>query len=58
MPSNYETPEMYGTVGDGITDDSDAFEQCMNSSTQNILLTGDYLIKKNIYIMERYCVKV
>ena len=49
MPSNYETPEMYGAVGDGITDDSDAFEQCMNSSTQNILLTGDYLIKRNLW---------
>ena len=48
MVDNYETPEMYGAKGDGITDDSDAFEKCMKSSVKNIVLTGDYLIKRNL----------
>ena len=46
--SDYITPEMYGAVGDGVTDDSDAFEMCMQSSTKNIVLTGDYLIQRNL----------
>ena len=46
--SDFETPEMYGAKGDGTTDDSDAFEACMKSSAQNIVLTGDYLIKRNL----------
>lgn len=47
--SDYITPEMYGAVGDGIADDTDAFEMCMQSTTKNIVLTGDYLIKRNLW---------
>ena len=46
--SDYVTPEMYGAVGDGITDDSDAFEMCMQSDKKNVVLTGDYLIQRNL----------
>ena len=46
--SDYITPEMFGAVGDGLTDDTDAFEMCMKSSTQNVVLTGDYLIQRNL----------
>ena len=46
--TDYITPEMYGAVGDGITDDTNAFQQCMNSDTKNIILTGDYLIKRTV----------
>ena len=45
---DYVTPEMYGAVGDGITDDSDAFEMCMQSDKKNVVLTGDYLIQRNL----------
>ena len=43
--TDYITPEMFGAVGDGVTDDTAAFQQCLNSNTQNVLLTRDYLIE-------------
>ena len=44
LPTNYIMPEDYGAVGDGVTDDTDAFEICMNSNVPNVVLTGDYVI--------------
>ncbi len=49
-PTDYVTPEMFGAVGDGRTDDTLAFEKCMDSNVKNILLSGDYLLKKEIKI--------
>ena len=48
----YVTPEMYGAVGDGKTDDADALNT-MLSDTQNahlpILLTGKYGVSHAVY---------
>jgi hypothetical protein len=46
--NDFETPEQYGAVGDGVNDDTDAFERCMQSDAENIVLTGDYLITRNL----------
>ena len=43
-PTEYITPEDFGAVGDGVTDDTAAFRQCMNSNVKNVILSGDYLI--------------
>ncbi len=42
---SYATPEQYGAIGDGITDDSDAFEDAINNN-ETIVLDGSstYLI--------------
>ncbi len=54
--SNYDTPEKYGAVGDGVTDDTNAFEKCMQSSTKNVVLTGSYLITRNITTNKEKCI--
>lgn len=43
---NYVTPEQFGAKGDGVTDDSDAFEKCMKSGTRYVYLSGTYLITR------------
>ena len=54
-PAVYITPEQFGAVGDGVADDTAAFEQCMQSSEKYVLLTGTYLIKGNISAsLEKY----
>lgn len=35
---NYVTPEMFGAVGDGITDDSNALQECINYAFANKLI--------------------
>lgn len=42
---SYITPEQFGAKGDGITDDTAAFEKCMKSSSKYVLLSKTYLIK-------------
>lgn len=52
------TPEKFGAVGDGITDDSDAFESCfaipnviiMLRGGKNYLIQRTMIIKKNTYL--------
>ena len=39
------TPEMYGAVGDGITDDTAAIQAAIDSSNDCIVFTGTYLVK-------------
>lgn len=41
---SYVTPEMFGAVGDGVTDDSDAIEQTL-SSNKNIIMKDGAIYK-------------
>ncbi len=46
--TTYITPEQFGARGDGIADDTEAFEKCMSDPEKNVLLSGKYLITGNI----------
>lgn len=43
LSSEYITPEMFGAVGDGIANDTDAFQSCLDIGG-NIKLSGRYLL--------------
>ena len=54
IKKDYVTPEMFGAQGDGIKDDSDAFQKCIDSGKPiNLLPSKEYLIKKTIKIIDR-----
>lgn len=44
----YITPEDFGAKGNGVTDDTAAFEKCMKAPGKYVLLTGKYLITRYI----------
>ena len=55
---NYVTPEMFGAVGDGTTDDSDAFLLAIASGKNILLNEKTYLVRKNLYInAETQCIQ-
>ena len=41
---NYVTPEMFGAIGDGTTDDSAAFDLMLADNCNNILLSNNYFM--------------
>lgn len=46
---SWATPQMYGAVGDGITDDTAAINACLNSNL-NVLFYGKYKISSTLSI--------
>lgn len=40
----YVTPEMFGAKGDGITDDTEAFQKCFDANKKIIIPKGNYLV--------------
>lgn len=42
--NNYVTPEMYGAKGDGISDDTDAFNAALSATNKIVVLSGAYLL--------------
>jgi len=53
----YITPEMFGAVGDGITDDHDAIQSAIDYASNNgltlVILSKTYAIKKTLNITKR-----
>ena len=47
---NYVTPQMYGAVGDGVTDDSEAFIAALNSGKNLYIPAGKYSLSKTLTI--------
>ncbi len=45
-------PEDYGAAGDGVTDDTAAFQAALDSN-KNIILTGHYLITSDLIVKHR-----
>ena len=46
---DYVTPEMFGAVGDGVADDTDALEQCL-ATGQDVLGVGSYKVTRKISV--------
>lgn len=51
-----DAPENYGAIGDGVSDDTNAVQQALNSNTPNVIFNKHYKVttvtcsnKKNIY---------
>lgn len=44
----YITPEQFGAKGDGITDDTEAFRECMDNSETTVYLENTYLIRDSL----------
>lgn len=47
---DYVTPEMYGAVGDGVADDSDAIQLAFTSGKQVLFSKKTYLVSRTLYI--------
>ena len=52
---NYATPQQYGAVGDGVADDADAINDCINENQFVYIPEGLYRVTKSIepYIISR-----
>lgn len=51
VAEKFVTPEMFGAVGDGVADDTDAINAALNSGYKNIYLSGgEYLIDPASFI--------
>ena len=44
------TPQIYGAKGDGVTDDSEAISECLNSNNNITFPSGTYLINNGIVV--------
>ena len=42
----YATPQMFGAIGDGIADDTEAFEKMFATGKKVMIRAGDYVIRK------------
>ena len=45
---NYVTPETYGAVGDGVTDDSSAFRSCLSNGNVVVIPRKSYYLSESI----------
>lgn len=53
---DYVTPEMFGAIGDGVADDTVAFEKAMESG-KNIYMLNTYMISKTIHITKKVIIE-
>lgn len=49
----YVTPQMFGAKGDGESDDSEAFQNAINSAEKILVKKGNYLITKTLTIKKK-----
>lgn len=48
----YVTPEMFGAVGDGVTDDITAIQDCLNSGAKHVVMSKNYYVSEPITNVE------
>lgn len=44
------TPEMFGAIGDGVADDTEAFQKCIDSGSDIIIPEGCYVVSDSLNI--------
>lgn len=50
IKKDYVTPEMFGAVGDGVTDDTKAIQKALDNSDCLIFLNKTYIVSSTLYI--------
>ena len=50
IQNGYVTPQMFGAIGDGVADDTNAIVQAMNANKDVYFPKGTYLVNNTIYI--------
>lgn len=58
VTSAYATPQMYGAVGDGVTDDTAAIQATVNANRNVLIPAGTYIIKGTINLTGGMTVKL
>lgn len=53
IENGYITPEMFGAVGDGVTDDTSAFRDMADSNIATVLLRNKYLITTRVDLTDK-----
>lgn len=53
IKNNYVTPEMFGAVGDGVHDDTEAIQECFSSNYDIIKIDKIYYIKQSIIVSDK-----
>lgn len=53
----YGTPEMYGAVGDGITDDTIAIQTCLNNHKITKLMAKTYIVNTTVYLPQFHSIE-
>lgn len=48
VAERFVTPQMFGAIGDGVADDTEAFRRCIEASTYVVVPNGTYLISDTI----------
>lgn len=56
VAEKYVTPQMFGAVGDGVADDTEAFKECFSVGSDVVIPAGTYLITDTVDIAN--CVRV
>ena len=51
--TTFATPEQYGAVGDGVTDDKVAIQNCFNSDAKLIVMNKDYYVSDSVVFKGR-----
>lgn len=56
---SFVTPEMFGAVGDGITDDTEAISETLNSEVENIIFRSNksYLVTEEITATKEHVIE-
>lgn len=50
IKKDYVTPEMFGAKGDGISDDTEAIQKCLDNENRYKFLSGKYKINSSIIV--------
>lgn len=53
MSQRFVTPQMYGAIGDGVSDDTEAINNCLAANDRVFIPKGTYVIDPNVSLVMR-----